>query len=187
VAGGRFRHCEQIVESPPVVDPSKGVKRMTADGGGSATGSERNDNLLGSWGPDTLRGLGGNDIIWANRKPTGRAHGVDRIDAGPGDDIVYGASRGGETYIDGGDGNDYLQGGGETATNHIAGGAGADTIRLTGHGFNEVDSGPGDDIVYAYNKDRVRIDCGPGIDFVKIGHNRRVRTRGCEKVSRRYR
>jgi len=67
------------------------------------------------------------------------------------------------------------------------GGAGADTIRLTGHGFNEVDAGTGDDIVYAYNKEHVVIDCGPGDDVVKIGYNRRVRTRGCEKVSRRYR
>jgi hypothetical protein len=31
------------------------------------------------------------------------------------------------------------------------------------------------------------INCGPGDDLVKIGHNRGVRTRGCEKVSRRYR
>jgi Ca2+-binding RTX toxin-like protein len=160
---------------------------MTPDGGGTARGTERNDNLLGSYGADTLIGLGGNDIIWANRKPDGASRGVDRVDAGGGDDIVYGASRGGETYIAGGDGNDYLQGGGATATNHIAGGAGADVIRLTGHGFNEVDAGSGDDIVYAYNKERVVIDCGAGDDVVKIGHNRRARTRGCEHVSRRYR
>ncbi|MFL5843428.1 MAG: hypothetical protein ACJ762_01965, partial [Solirubrobacteraceae bacterium] len=82
---------------------------------------------------------------------------------------------------------DYLQGGGEIATNDITGGAGADVIRLTGHGFNEVAAGDGDDIVYAYSKDRVVIDCGAGDDLVKIGHNRHVRTRGCEKVSRRYR
>ena len=183
---GKFRNCESIVETAPVVDPAKGVKAMTPDHGGTVRGTDRNDNLLGSFGSDTLVGLGGNDIIWANRKPTGRSHGVDHVDAGAGDDVVYGASRGGETYIDGGDGNDYLQGGGATATNHISGGAGADTIRLTGHGFNAVDAGSGDDIVYAYNKDRVLIDCGPGDDLVKIGFNRAVRTRGCEKVSRRY-
>ena len=159
---------------------------MTPDGGGTARGTERNDNLLGSYGADTLIGLGGNDIIWANRKPDGTSQGVDRVDAGAGDDIVYGASRGGETYIDGGDGNDYLQGGGATSTNHIDGGAGADTIRLTGHGFNEVGGGSGDDIVYVYSKDRSVIDCGAGDDVVKIGQNRHVRTRGCEKVTRRY-
>src|SRR4051812_6150814 len=172
---GRFTNCEQILETPPVVDPTKGIKVMTPDGGGTARGTERNDNLLGSYASDTIFGFGGNDIIWANRKPDGRSSGVDRVDAGAGDDIAYGASRGGETYIDGGDGNDYLQGGGETATNHIVGGAGADTIRLTGHGFNEVRAGTGDDIVYAYNKERVRIDCGAGRDTVKVGHNRGVR------------
>jgi Ca2+-binding RTX toxin-like protein len=184
---GRFTGCERIVETPPIVDPAKGIKVMTPDHGGTAHGTDRNDNLLGSYSADTIFGYGGNDIIWANRKPDGVSSGVDRVDAGAGDDIVYGASRGGETYIDGGDGNDYLQGGGATATNHIVGGAGADTIRLTGRGPNEVDAGDGDDIVYAYNKHRVVIVCGPGKDFVKIGHNRKVRTRGCEKVSRRYR
>jgi Ca2+-binding RTX toxin-like protein len=184
---GRFTGCERIVETPPVVDPTEGIKVMTPDHGGTARGTERNDNLLGSYRADTIFGFGGNDIIWANRKPDGVSSGIDRVDAGAGDDTVYGASRGGETYIDGGDGNDYLQGGGATATNHIVGGAGADTIRLTGHGFNEVDAGPGDDIVYVYNKDRVRVVCGPGNDVVKIGYNRGARTRGCEKVSRRYR
>ena len=107
---------------------------MTPDHGGRADGTDRNDNLLGSYGPDTIIGLGGNDIIWANRKPDGTSRGTDHVDAGAGDDIVYGASRGGTTYIDGGDGNDYLQGGGAVATNFITGGAGADTIRLTGDG-----------------------------------------------------
>ena len=49
-----------------------------------------------------------------------------------------------------------------------------------GHGFNRVFAGTGDDIVYAYSKDRNTIDCGPGDDVVKIGYNRSVRTRGCE-------
>src|SRR5262249_54729879 len=114
---GKFRNCEPIVETPPIVDPTNGYKALRHARRGTAGGTDRNDNLLGSFGSDTLIGLGGNDIIWANRKPTGRSRGVDRVDAGAGDDVVYGASRGGETYIDGGDGNDYLQGGGATATN----------------------------------------------------------------------
>ena len=131
-------------------------------------------------------GLGGDDIIWANRKPTGRSRGTDRIDAGPGNDTVYGASRGGHSIIDGGPGADYLQGGGEIATNFIRGGSGADTVRLTGHGLNRVLAGWGDDLIYAYAKDTVRIDCGPGDDTVMIGFNRTVVTRRCETVNRRY-
>ena len=125
--------------------------------------------------------------MWGNRKPTGRSRGIDRIDAGDGDDIVYGASRGGNNRINGGGGNDYLQSGGVTSVNVISGGSGLDTIRLVGHGYHQVKAGAGDDIVYAYSKDRARIDCGPGTDTVKIGYNRSVRTHGCEAVSRRYR
>jgi Ca2+-binding RTX toxin-like protein len=183
---GRLTNCEQIVETAPVVDPTAGIKVMTPDHGGRAEGTDRNDNLLGSWGEDTIIGLGGNDIIWANRKPDGQSRGTDRVHAGAGDDIVYGASRGGTTHIDGGDGNDYLQGGGAVATNFITGGAGADTIRLTGAGHNRVWAGDGDDIVYGYSKDASRIDCGPGNDFVKIGYNRRIKTRNCERVVKRY-
>jgi Ca2+-binding RTX toxin-like protein len=183
---GRLTNCEEIVETAPVVDPTAGIKIMTPDGGGRAEGTDRNDNLLGSYGADTIIGLGGNDIIWANRKPDGTSRGTDHVEAGAGDDIVYGASRGGTTHIDGGDGNDYLQGGGAVATNFITGGAGADTIRLTGGGRNRVWAGGGDDIVYGYSKDAARIDCGPGDDFVKIGYNRRIKTRNCERVVKRY-
>jgi Ca2+-binding RTX toxin-like protein len=183
---GKLVNCETILETPPVVDPTKGIKVMTPDHGGEAHGTDLNDNLLGSHGADVIVGLGGNDIIWANRKPDGRSQGVDRVDAGPGDDIVYGASRGGTTHIDGGDGDDYLQGGGADATNFITGGTGADTIRLTGPGLNRVAAGEGDDIVYGYSKDAARIDCGPGDDVVKIGFNRLIRTRNCEKVTKRY-
>jgi Ca2+-binding RTX toxin-like protein len=64
---------------------------------------------------------------------------------------------------------------------YIAGGAGAD--RLQG----EWGGGAGDDIVYGASRGgETYIDCGAGADLFKIGHNRRVRTRGCEQVSRRY-
>jgi Ca2+-binding RTX toxin-like protein len=181
----RIRNCETILETPRPADPTRGVKKLTRDRGGRAEGTERNDNLLGSFGPDVIIGLGGNDIIWANRKPTGTSHGTDRIDAGAGDDTVYGASRGGKTVMDGGAGNDYLQGGGVTSTNFIYGGPGADTVRLVGHGYNRVSAGEGDDIVLAYTKDRTKIDCGPGRDTVKIGKNKHVTTRHCESVHRR--
>ena len=55
---GRLVNCETILETPPTIDPATGVKRMTVDGGGHALGTDRNDNLLGSSGPDELIGLG---------------------------------------------------------------------------------------------------------------------------------
>ena len=87
--------------------------------------------------------------------------------------------------IDGGPGNDYLQGGGVVSTNFITAGPGDDTVRLVGHGYNRVSAGDGNDIVFAYTKDRTKIDCGPGEDTVKIGKNPHVTTRHCEHVSRR--
>jgi Ca2+-binding RTX toxin-like protein len=177
--------CENILEVPPPHDPTKGKKKLTPDRGGRAKGTDRNDNLLGSRGPDRLIGLGGDDIMWANRQPDGTSRGTDRVDAGPGNDIVYGASRGGRTRIKGGPGNDYLQGGGVISTNYISAGTGFDTIRLVGHGFNWVSAGPGDDIVYVYSKDRTVVDCGRGEDTVRRGNNRNVKLRRCEHVVRR--
>jgi Ca2+-binding RTX toxin-like protein len=184
VQSGAFRNCEQIFETPRTKDPAKGKKKLTPDRGGRAKGTDRNDTLLGSRGPDRLIGLGGEDVIWANRKPDGTSHGTDRVDAGSGDDTVYGASRGGRSIIDGGTGNDYLQGGGVISTNYIDGGAGFDRIRLVGHGYNRVRAGSGDDIVYAYSKDRAEIDCGPGRDTVRLGNNRNVSLKRCERKQR---
>jgi Ca2+-binding RTX toxin-like protein len=181
VESGRFRNCEQILQTPRAHDPTKGKKKLTPDRGGRAKGTDRNDTLLGSYGPDRLIGLGGNDVIWANRQPTGRSRGTDRIDAGSGDDTVYGASRGGRSIISGGTGNDYLQGGGVTSTNYISGGAGFDTIRLVGHGYNQVNAGADDDIVYVYSKDRTVVDCGDGQDTVRLGNNRNISLKNCEK------
>jgi hypothetical protein len=48
--------CESILDVPPPPDPTKGKKKLTRDRGGRAKGTERNDNLLGSRGPDTLIG-----------------------------------------------------------------------------------------------------------------------------------
>jgi Ca2+-binding RTX toxin-like protein len=182
---GRVRGCEQIVESPRIIDPAVGVRRLVRERGGRAEGTERNDTLLGATGPDVLVGLGGHDVLWGNRLPDGPSRGVDRISAGDGDDTVYG-SRNGRTVMDGGPGNDYLQGGILTSDNTITGGPGIDTIRLTGDGPNVVGAGTGDDLVYAYAKGRTRVNCGPGDDAVKIGYNRGVRTRNCENVRRRY-
>jgi Ca2+-binding RTX toxin-like protein len=184
VRSGRFRNCETILETPRTKDPTKGRKKLTRDRGGRAKGTDRNDTLLGSYGPDRLIGLGGNDVIWANRQPTGRSRGTDRIEAGSGDDTVYGASRGGRSIISGGTGNDYLQGGGVTSTNFISGGAGLDVIRLVGHGYNRVNAGNDDDIVYVYSKDRAVVDCGDGRDTVRLGNNRNVVFRNCEKKVR---
>ena len=59
-------------------------------------------------------------------------------------------------------------------------------MRLSGHGFNRVLAGPGDDLIYAYSKDTRADRLRPGRDTAKIGYNRTVFLRHCEHVSRRY-
>ena len=116
-------------------DPTKGVTRdANSRQGGTLRGTERNDNLLGGPGPDTLLGHAGDDVLWGNRLHDGRSYGTDRIDAGPGNDTVYG-SRAGNKII-GGDGDDFLQGG--PLRNRILAGYGNDTVRLRGPGPNTV-------------------------------------------------
>ena len=150
--------------------------------GGTLRGTERNDTLLGGPGPDTLLGHAGDDVLWGNRLHNGRSYGTDRIDAGPGNDTVYG-SRAGNKII-GGDGDDFLQGG--PLANRILAGNGNDTVRLRGSGPNTVLGDTGDDIVEAYAKGAAAIDCGPGFDRVNIGFNRLVKTRNCELVKKLY-
>ena len=87
--------------------------------------------------------------------------------------------------ISGADGDDYLQGG--PRRNRIAGGTGSDRIRLRGRGPNRVAGGPGDDTIEAMAQGAATIDCGAGRDTVRIGFNRRVKTRSCERVTKRYR
>ena len=62
----------------------------------------------------------------------------------------------------------------------------SEAISAAGPAKNRVNAGDGDDIVYGYSKDAARIDCGPGNDFVKIGFNRKIRTKNCERVEKRY-
>jgi Ca2+-binding RTX toxin-like protein len=180
---GRIRGCEVVIESARVVEPGRGLTRMVRSRRGKTLrGSDRNDKLLGGTGPDVLLGLAGDDVLWGNRKPTGASRGTDRLFGGDGNDTVYGSR--GRNRIDGGPGDDYLQGG--PLHNTLLGGAGNDTLRLTGRGRNRVFAGDGDDVVEAYSRTPVTIDCGPGADRVNIGFNRRVRTRECETVTRRY-
>ncbi|MEA2129024.1 MAG: hypothetical protein QOJ85_1915, partial [Solirubrobacteraceae bacterium] len=80
---------------------------------------------------------------------------------------------------------DFLQGG--EASNQITAGPGNDRVRLRGRGTNRISTGSGADLVEAYAAGSTRVDCGPGVDTVRIGFNRRVRTVGCERVTRRYR
>ena len=70
--------------------------------------------------------------------PDGPRFGTDLIDAGDGNDTVYGSRA--HNVIHGGDGDDFLQGG--PRRNRIFGGNGDDTVRLRGDGPNRRTAAP---------------------------------------------
>ena len=75
--------------------------------GQSGTGTDLNDELLGSHGGDVLNGGNGNDILWGDQLPVGNdTWQHDTMNGGAGNDWIY-SSHGGNT-IDGGAGNDHI-------------------------------------------------------------------------------
>jgi Ca2+-binding RTX toxin-like protein len=177
---GGIRGCESFVYAPPPPrDPALGITWLGPIGGARKNGTSRNDTLLGSRGPDLIRGRGGDDVIWGNQLHKDRSRALDRLYGDSGRDTIYGGS--GRNVISGGDGADYLQGG--AGSNTIRGGWGDDTIRLRGRGPNTVSGGPGNDVVYAYSRRPARISCGPGLDVVEVDRHDRV-SGDCERVRR---
>jgi RTX calcium-binding nonapeptide repeat (4 copies) len=77
--------------------------------GQSDTGTELNDELLGSHGNDVVSGGPGNDILWGDQLPTGNnGWQHDTLDGGAGNDWIY--SSHGRNTIFGGAGNDHIWG-----------------------------------------------------------------------------
>jgi hypothetical protein len=83
------------------------VRESTA--GKSDTGTELNDELLGSHGNDLVRGGVGSDILWGDQLPVGNnTWQHDTLDGGAGNDWIY--SSHGFNRIYGGAGNDHIWG-----------------------------------------------------------------------------
>jgi hypothetical protein len=91
-------------------------------------GTQAADTIAGTNSRDVIRGLGGDDRIDANPgdryKPYYGYDDADDVDAGPGDDVVFGERL--DDNLRGGPGNDRLDGG--TGSDRLDGGAGNDTI-----------------------------------------------------------
>lgn len=109
-------------------------------------GTPGDDHLHGSWQPDKLAGLAGDDHIIA-----GSYHDRDdTIDAGPGNDHVE--AGGGGDVIYGRSGDDLLEG--QRGSDYLVGGRGRDTLR----------AGPGSDTIDARDGEPDLISCGTGPD-----------------------
>jgi hypothetical protein len=96
-------------------------------------------------------------------------HGHDIIDGGGAGDVIWGDFKpccqpsGQRDQLRGGWGNDYI---------------------YASHGFNDIDSGPGNDVVHAHFGRGGSVDCGSGYDVLYVSHRSkpRYRERNCERT-----
>lgn len=156
-----------------VIPGGRGNDRLTGSTGDDCLlGEQGDDSLDGGSGGDSLAGAGGDDRLAGGRS------GDDKLSGGNGDDELRGGS--GRDLLLGGGGRDLLVGG--DGNDRLRGDGGRDRIDA-GAGTNSIDAGAGSDRVDAANGRSEVVDCGLGRDLATV--DRRDRTRGCERVSRR--
>lgn len=156
---------------------------------GTLVGTNKRDVLVGSPGADIIKGLGGNDVICST--PDGLDdEDIDTIDAGPGDDSIYGIA-----HADGGTGNDSIyvfwtestaKGGPGNDIIVAASGAKADggsgNDIVVGLGAGELWGGTGNDRVGSINSSgQTKMDCGSGTDY--YAEDGAASVRRCEKAT----
>jgi Ca2+-binding RTX toxin-like protein len=113
------------------------------------TGTEAQDELVGTGGNDTINGLGERDTIFGGS-------GNDLIDGGGEGDTIDG--EGGDDTIDGGDGNDWIEAG--YGDDLIRGGEGGDGLTSLWGGDDVIEGGAGNDTIDIQRS-------GVGVDLVK--------------------
>jgi Ca2+-binding RTX toxin-like protein len=183
-------NCEHIIQQAAVVDPTKGISWQAPStyGNASKTGTERNDRLLGRHNRHiTLRGLGGNDLLWldASQLATPRSSLQQGYGYGGGGDDTMFAGRG-RSYLYGEAGNDTIQSNGKYS--YLNGGNGDDLLRArSGTKYTKIVGGSGNDVVSAViGSGRAVVDCGPGHDVLTLsqykGNRARVSYKNCEKI-----
>jgi len=139
-------------------------------------GTESNDTLYDSDGPDVIVTFGGNDKVYTR----GHDRGRDLVCTGDGDDSVYiggsvstitfVAGEGGNDFLVGGDGYDLLNGGTENDTLY---GFGSSDNLLGEMGNDRLFGGAGNDSLHGGSGDDL-IEGGDGIDYIydPLGVNR---------------
>jgi PKD repeat protein len=115
-------------------------------------GTDQDDIIYGTSGPDNIYGGNGSDIIYGDS-------GDDYIGGGNGEDIIFG--EGGNDVIIGGNGRDELYGG--EGDDELRGENGSDTLD-GGPGADEISGDNGSDSIYCDGEDK--IDGGRGKDEI---------------------
>lgn len=151
---------------------------IVAQPGVPTVGTNGDDVVLGTSGPDVINTLNGRDVVCARggNDIVNGGRSRDRIDLGSGNDI--GRGNDGNDFIRGGRGRDTIDG--NRGTDELAGGPGRDTIKGGRHG-DVIRGNSGNDTLLG-NKAHDVLDGGPGTDTCNGGSSIDAGT-NCESVS----
>lgn len=127
------------------------------DSNDTLAGTDGPDYLYGRAGDDLLEGLEGNDILYGEA-------GDDVLEGGAGNDILFGND--GHDQLDGGAGDDLLCD--DAGDNRLRGGDGDDMLVSHGSGHNILDGGDGNDVLEGGDGNDL-LDGGAGDDQFRIG------------------
>ncbi|MBV7328668.1 PKD domain-containing protein [Chloroflexi bacterium TSY] len=168
--GSVFATCGGI----DVFETAPGVYIAPSFVGTLIVGTNGNDWLRGTGGPDLILGLDGHDDIFGKGDDDliCGGSGVDIIKGQGGDDTIYGDAA--RDWLIGGNGDDILYGGagrddlmGQAGSDILYGDAGYDVL-LGGSGDDDLFGGNGPDDLYG-NKGDDDLDGGNGNDFCQGG------------------
>jgi VCBS repeat-containing protein len=132
----------------------------------TVTGTNQNDNLVGTNGSDTINGRQGNDVIagLAGNDTIVAGNGNNTITDGDGNDTITAGN--GNNTITAGNGTDTVAAG--NGNNNITVGNGTDTVTV-GNGINTITAGSGADTITAGNGGDT-IFAGAGNDVIHTGN-----------------
>ncbi|HKJ36680.1 MAG TPA: choice-of-anchor L domain-containing protein [Solirubrobacterales bacterium] len=153
---------------------------------GFATGTKKDDVILGTGGSEVIRGRGGDDTICA-------AGGNDKVRGNQGDDTIVGNKGGddlrgnlGDDTIRGSRGNDTISG--QNGKDVAFGGRGRDTVnggkladKLVGNAGSDVVRGRSGDDLLRGGKNSDRLRGGTGTDKCRTGRGNNESVKGCEE------
>ena len=135
------------------------------------TGTDGNDRIKGTHGPDAISALAGNDVVRAFRGAdmVSGAEGFDRLFGGKANDVLDGGP--GFDIVGGGKGDDVARG--AAGFDRVFGGPGDDRLWAMARRDHLAADGTGDTLVGGPGNDKFRtregqpdkIDCGEGFDI----------------------
>ncbi|MBC6438469.1 MAG: calcium-binding protein [Rhodobacteraceae bacterium] len=153
-------------------DEDTGHILIGTDGPDALRGGAGDDTLTGDAGNNVIHGLAGNDVLSGGAGDDTLLGGIgdDRLNGGDGNDSLEGGD--GYNFLRGGAGNDWLYGG-PVGDHTLEGGSGDDTLQCGSLSSNELrflESASGNDTIrnFATDEDRIVLDQGAFADVAAV-------------------